>query len=131
MKNLLEAAQRIRDKEIADKLAALEANRKDRPAPIDNTELVLGFRAEGGGVLHIRPFRDWDGKWTRGLTAAFKIKGRRVEIATALTHHSDCFTKKMGTKLAIEHFRAGKTVFLPVSRDNPVLELQRALRLLV
>lgn len=109
----------------------IEVPVKPKAEPIDNTELVLGFRAEGGGVLHIRPCKHRDGKWTRGLTAAFKIKGRRVEIATALTHHSDCFTKKMGTKLAIEHFRAGKTVFLPVSRDNPVLQLQCALHRLV
>lgn len=117
------------EKEVAARIAAL--NKKPPVEPIDNTELVLGFRAEGGGILHLRPYKDGNGSWTRGLTTAFKIKGRRVEIATALTHHSDCFTKKMGTKLAIEHFRAGKTITLPISRDNPLQSLRTALNVLV
>lgn len=92
--------------------------------PINNNELVLGFRAEGGGVFHIRPRKNFDGKWSRGMTVAFKLKGGRAEVATAVTHRVDCFTKKIGTKTAIDHFRAGKTVFLPVGGDRPAQSLQ-------
>lgn len=77
---------------------------------IDNTELVETFRAEGGRLCHARPF----GSGRRGVTFAFKIKGSRIEFATAVQHRNDTFTKKVGTRTAIEHFHAGKTVFMPL-----------------
>lgn len=79
---------------------------------IDNTELVETFRAEGGRLYHARPF----GSGRRGVTFAFKIKGSRIEFATAVQHRNDTFTKKVGTRTAIEHFHAGKTVFMPLGK---------------
>jgi hypothetical protein len=116
--------------DVFDKMKAKAAN---RPAPIDNTELVRQFRAEGGGVMHMRPLRlaYQDGRTTRGVTVAFKKKGGRMEIATAIQHRSDCFSKKVGTKTAIEHFHAGKTITLPIHRDYPLESLQNALNCLI
>lgn len=104
---------------------------KDKPAPINNTELVTEFRRAGGNILHIRPKRIFDYNhekmvMTKGVTLAFKKKGHRVEIATALQHSVDCFSKKMGTKTAIEHFTAGKTVSLPLRSANSASALKRA-----
>lgn len=79
---------------------------------IDNTELVETFRSEGGRLYHARPY----GSGRRGVTFAFKIKGSRVEFATAVQHRNDTFTKKIGTKTAIDHFHAGKTVLLPLGK---------------
>lgn len=95
---------------------------KEKPAPINNTELVEEFRQEGGRIVH---FRD-DGQ-QRGTTFAYRLKGKRVEIATALTHTVDTFTKKVGTKVAIEHFRAGKTVFLPVRYPENIIHTLRSI----
>lgn len=79
---------------------------------IDNTELVTRFRAEGGGLFHIRPRRHED----RGMTVAFKLKNSRLTFSTAVQHRSDSFTKKIGTKTAIEHFDAGQTVTIPITK---------------
>lgn len=88
---------------------------KIKPEPIDNTDLVNAFRADGGGILHIRSaVSSWgDRAILRGVTIAYRLKGSRVEFATAVQHGSDDFTKKVGTKTAIEHFRAGKVVTMP------------------
>lgn len=83
--------------------------------PINNTALVEEFRNEGGRIVHVR-----ETPHNRGVTFAYRVRGRRIEIATALTHSVDTFTKKVGTKTAIEHFRAGKTIFLPFGKDATV-----------
>ena len=82
------------------------------PKPhIDNTALVEAFRKEGGGVMHFVP-----GKYRRrGMTVAFIPKGSRIVVATSLTHPNDAFSKKMGTKTAIENFAAGKCIVIPCS----------------
>ena len=77
---------------------------------IDNTELVNDFHAEGGRIMHMRPT-----KWLpRVFTVAYILKSGRIEFATAVTHKNDNFTKKVGTKLAIEHFKAGQVARLPL-----------------
>jgi|ERR1044072_6832586 hypothetical protein len=93
-------------------VAHLRPNRPAKIEPIDNTELVSQFHDCGGKLLHIRPA---DGK--RGMTFAYRVKGSRIELATAVQHRNDDFTKKMGTKTAIEHFVAGKTVFFPFDKN--------------
>lgn len=104
---------------------------KEKPEPVDNTELVAAFRAIGGQVLHIRPGKFGDKK-SRGLTFAFIVKGSRVQIATAVQHRNDAFTKKLGTKTAIGHFLEGKTVFFPLSNiESPTRALASAAYMLV
>jgi len=97
--------------------------KEEKPAPIDNSELVKKFREEGGQIIHIRPHRYVSGRVSRGVTVAFRVKKSRVEIATAVQHRDDDFTKKIGTKTAIEHFNAGKTIFLPIINDRNVARL--------
>ncbi len=80
---------------------------------LNNTEVVEAFANEGGRILHIRPTGG-----NRGITFAYKRKGGRVTFATAVQHRHDDFTKKMGTKTALEHFWEGKTVSLPISGKN-------------
>lgn len=99
------------EEEIAARIEASNAKKGPKAAPIDNTILVEEFRLAGGRVQHIM-------KAGKGLTVAFKAKNNRFEIATAITHSSDTFAKKIGTKTAIEHFLAGKTVFLPRNNDG-------------
>lgn len=95
---------------------------------INNTEIVEAFRTEGGMILHFRPWRmNRNSQYTRGMTVAFKRFGSRVEVATAVQHRNDTFSKKLGTKTAIEHFKAGKTVTLPVSSKGAVSDLRYAL----
>jgi hypothetical protein len=109
------------DRIPADVFDKMKAAAENRPEPIDNSELVMRFRAEGGNILHFRPqFPD-----SRGLTVAFKAKSGRIEIATALTHRNDGFTKKIGTKTAIQHFDNKQTVFLPL-HGRPVDALKFA-----
>ncbi len=108
-------------------LAKIQEQSANKPEPINNSELVKAFRAEGGQLLHIRPKRRRNGTWSRGMTAAFIIKGNRVTLATSLAHTVDPFCKKNGTKTAIEHFTAGKTVTLPVPKErHPVKALKEA-----
>ena len=86
---------------------------KTKPEPIDNTSLVNEFRASGGQILHVPPRQN-----RRGVTAAFRILNSRIELATAVQHRADTFTKKIGTRTAIEHFHSGRTIFLPTSRQT-------------
>lgn len=93
---------------------------KKKPEPIDNTQLVKDFRAQGGQIFHVRPTKN-----RRGITFAFIQKGRRFEVATAVQHSSDDFTKKIGTKTAIEHFTKGKTVFMPLQSGEDAMGVLR------
>lgn len=77
---------------------------------INNKEAVGQFRATGGRILHFRP----SFVRSRGFSVAFVHKGGRITFSTALQHRADDFTKKMGTKTALEHFLEGKTVTLPL-----------------
>ena len=89
---------------------------------IDNTKLVEDWRAEGGSIFHFRPEHRNKIHRRRGVTIAFKAKGTRVELASACQHSSDTFTKRIGTKTAIEHFKAGKTITLPVRRGMTAMD---------
>lgn len=100
-------------------LAAIEAKEANKKPPVNNTELVEQFRASGGHILHIRPKKPNKHRAypTRGMTAAFVVKGARITLATSLAHPNDDFCKKDGTKTAIEHFLDGRVVTLPIPRD--------------
>jgi len=87
---------------------------KAKPDPINNTDLITRFRAEGGGIFHVRP----EGDRKRGITVAYKDKGSRIEFSTSVQHRADTFSKKIGTKLAIEHFDGGHTVVVPFNRSR-------------
>lgn len=92
---------------------------------IDNTKLVEDFRLRGGKILHVHD------PLGRGMTLAFIPRSGRVEVATSVQHRNDSFTKKIGTKLAIEHFDAGKTVNLPIVGKKVTNTLKFAFSVLV
>jgi hypothetical protein len=61
-------------------------------------------------IIHFRPTDN-----RNGMTIAFKQANRNViEVATSIVHPFDTFTKKVGTRLAIEAFVGGRTAFLPI-----------------
>jgi hypothetical protein len=103
--------------EIAERIRKAQEKRGPKREPINNAEIVEQFRDGGGRILHIRP-----NARRRGVTIAYVPKGRRVEIATAVTHTNDCFAKKVGTKTAIEHFRDGRTIVLPISEGRTAFD---------
>ena len=88
---------------------------------INNTQLLAD---SGLRIVHIHPDNCVNG---RGMTFAYR-PGRGnsvVEVSTAIVNRGDTFSRKIGTKTAIEHFLAGKTVFMPLGHvKNPVLALQ-------
>lgn len=62
-----------------------------------------------------------------GLTVAYRPSVRSpavLEIATAICRAGDTFSRKMGTKLAIENFQSGRTVFVPaIPERGPVASI--------
>lgn len=105
-------------------LAKMQEKAANKPEPIDNTELVQQFREQGGQILHLRPMHLLHG-WTRGMTAAYVVKGNRMILATSLVHAVDHFAKKNGTKTAIEHFLSGKVVTLPIPKGRKAVNVLR------
>lgn len=93
---------------------------------IDNTELLA---SSGLRILHVRPYEFQFGSIKQtvhnGMTLAYKINRRTIEVATAVCHRVDTFTKKVGTKTAIEHFQAGKTILVPIIDNEPLETLRR------
>lgn len=80
------------------------------------------LKANGLGVFHVRPKNDDTFETLTGIPArrAMTIvykqphrNARVLEIATAVLHPLDDYTKKVGAKLAIDNFLAGKTVLIP------------------
>lgn len=85
----------------------------------DNGQLLADNNLQ---VVHIRP----DG-FRQGMTIAYRPQqhpGQTLEIATAVCSRIDTFSKKVGTKQAVEAFLAGKTVRVPDNyRNGAVLAL--------
>lgn len=73
----------------------------------NNGELL---EAHGLKLVHIRPNSDFTG---RGMTVAYRTLNKNViEIATAIVHTNDTFSKKVGARIAINNFIAGRTVYI-------------------
>ena len=101
--------------------ALRDAHKSETREKIDNTEAVKAFRDNGGRILHLRP----SDTYNRGVTIAFIHKGNRVTFSTAVQHTNDTFTKRIGTKTALDHFNEGKTVTFPLDKFvNPVCFFQ-------
>ena len=76
---------------------------------INNQQLLAD---SGLKIVHVRGRFPGD----HDITVAYKPplhEGHSFEIATAITHPKDTFTKKIGTKTAIENFQAGRAVRVP------------------
>jgi hypothetical protein len=82
---------------------------------INNTN---SLREQGLSVVHFNT-NFLDTHITRPVTIVYKMKNRNViEMATAVCHSADIFTKKVGTKTAIQNFYEGKTIMLPYFKDS-------------
>lgn len=111
--------------EIAARIAASTAKRP--PAQrINNTTLLA---ASGLRVVHFLPQRlnTATGRG-EGLTVAYRPVVKRptvIEISTTVCRKGDTFSRKMGTRGAVENFQAGRTVFVPTMGDvGPVQSLR-------
>lgn len=96
--------------------------------PLSNQELM---ERAGVNVVHIAPdtANSFRPKGRKGVTVAFKqaAPGLNIELAVAVCNPEDTFTKKIGTRVAVANFIAGKRVFLPDNRgEGAVLALRRA-----
>lgn len=52
----------------------------------------------------------------RSFTVAFRPTGDLVEVAVSVVHPKDKFTRKIGTRTAVDKFLAGETIKIPVPR---------------
>lgn len=112
---------------------ATEIVTKEEQESVNIGELL---KQHGLGVFHVRPdTRDpmlesiTGFPLKRAMTIVYKLPtrgARTLEIATAILHPSDDYTKKVGAKIAIDNFLAGKTVLVPrkYRRSSPVLSLR-------
>lgn len=86
--------------------------KKEPRERINNTQLLAD-----NPTLRVRHFHQVGN--SRSMTVAYREGHSTIEIATAVVNPVDCFCRKMGTKLAIEHFLAGKVVIIPKVGNAP------------
>lgn len=95
---------------------AKEIVTQPNPTPVAKSNNGELLKLHNLKIIHFRPTDHHP-----GVTIAFQHTNKNVvEVATAVVHPFDTFTKKVGTKLAIENFIGGRTVFLPIRRDYGV-----------
>lgn len=80
-------------------------------------EMLLKAKICGVGIVHIKS--DENGWRKGGMTVAFKKsnrypRGRMVEVAVAVCSPDDTFSRKIGTKLALEKFFCEQVIELPL-----------------
>lgn len=80
-------------------------------------EMLLKAKICGVGIVHIKS--DENGWRKGGMTVAFKKsnrypRGRMVEVAVAVCSPDDTFSRKIGTKLALEKFFSEQVIELPL-----------------
>lgn len=94
---------------------------------IDNTQLL---KESGLRVVHVRP-RDKAvyirAGQQKGMTVAYEpVSGKAVvRISTSLCKRGDTFCKKLGTRQAIENFKKGQVIFVPVDKELGVVNSLR------
>lgn len=100
------------------------ASRRQPRGRINNTALLAS--APGVKVVHVRPDGNSPKLRRKALTVAFRQnhKGHNIEIATAVVNPNDAFSRKIGTKLAVENFLDGKTTTIPDAYSNAVRSIR-------
>jgi hypothetical protein len=103
--------------EVAAKIAAAKAAAAQRAATpkIDNTDALAN---SGLTVVHCNANAIYGtGNGYRAITIAYEqINRSHLRISTAVTHRTDTFTKKVGTKTALANFAKGNTVVIPLAK---------------
>lgn len=103
---------------------------KEKEPPIHIGNLL---KEHGLAVFHVRPYQMTKqqkeieavlgNNSDRPMTIVYRVPQRSdrvLEIATAVLHPLDDYTKKVGAKIAIDNFLAGKTVLVPRNpKQNP------------
>lgn len=106
----------------ADKFAAAkiksELQKRAKAITDDNRATLIRQAIEQGvGLVHIHSDTYSNG----GMTVAFRKSsptpgGAMVDVAVVTCSEQDTFSRKVGSKLALEAFFDGKTVSLPLNR---------------
>lgn len=84
-----------------------------------NQDLRDRAKAFGIGIVHIFDKHSRKG----GLTIAYRKvspheSGVMVAVAVATCSHEDCFSRKLGTSIAIEKFLGGEVIQLPLALNK-------------
>lgn len=86
---------------------------------INNTELL---KETGLKIVHINNIeqnRHYESIVLRSMTIAYQqINRSHIKLATSVCHKSDEFSKKRGTKVAVENFKKGNTIIVPIAFGN-------------
>lgn len=112
-------------KEIAKRIAT-----ENGTETVDENVNISDFlAAKGLRLVHIRPNgSDYSVLKHRGMTVIWqRVNTNVVQIATAVVHPNDQFTKRTGALVAIQHWLDGKTCYLPIHRKNNVAQTLRYL----
>lgn len=94
-------------------------------------EMLLKAKLCGVGIVHIKSD---EGGWRKGgMTIAFKKsnhypRGRMVEVAVAVCSPDDTFSRKVGTKLALEKFFSGEVIELPLLEFYSPQDINQAVK---
>lgn len=90
---------------------------------IDNTKLLAD---SGLRIVHVRPH---EGRHFSGMTVAYHTtdipRPKVVRISAAYCRKGDTFCKKNGTKLAIESYQRGCSIYIPTGGLSPVDAIKR------
>jgi hypothetical protein len=82
---------------------------------INNTQVLADT---GLRIVHFVP----TDRHEKGFTVAFRPTNKPVvEISTSICKNGDTFSKKMGTRTAIENFQKGRTILLPYNKLKGVI----------
>lgn len=102
--------------------------KKPAKEQIDNT---AALKASGLTIVHCNMNAFTGGADVyRAVTVAYEqINKSHLKIATAVTHKSDTFEKKVGTKVALANFAKGNTIVVPLhagaKRDDIANQLRQ------
>lgn len=99
-------------------------NSKPKKEHIDNSKLLAD---SGLKIVHINNNRGADTTF-RAMTVAYEqINKSHLKISTAVTHRSDTFTKKLGTRVAIQNFEKGNVIVVPIQRYGSIADQLRGM----
>jgi len=93
-------------------------------------EMLLKAKLCGVSIVHIK---EHDGWRKGGMTVAFRKcneykHGRMVEVAVAVCSPEDIFSRKIGTKMALEKFFSNKTIELPLLTFSMPEDINQAVK---
>lgn len=91
------------------------------PKPkINNEAIVMDAMSKGVRVKHFITGNNGGRGKPEGYTIAYRKinrNSRTCEVAVAVCHPNDCFSRKHGTQIALTNFFEGKRIVVPFDYD--------------